>query len=212
MSEEAPDRSETTDIPTPEELPPLPEGASPEEKDLHWFTYVYQGDRMRQLTVRAVLMGGILGMFMSISNLYTTVKLGWAFGVAITACVLSFVVWNAIRAAWNSLFPRKISMMTILENNCMQSTASAAGYSTGGTIGTAFGAWLLITGEHIACHMCARVREALRARIPPAGSAQAADLPSFQHGGAPGNCCRITSVRESFPGTTTRRRGNGNGG
>ena len=38
--------------------------------------------------------------------------------------------------------------MTILENNCMQSTASAAGYSTGGTIGTAFGALLLIEGVH----------------------------------------------------------------
>lgn len=131
------------------EIPELPADATPEEKDLHWFKHVYQGDRMRQLTWRAVFMGGILGMFMSISNLYTTVKLGWAFGVAITACVLSFVIWNAFRMAWNSLFPRKLSMMTILENNCMQSTASAAGYSTGGTIGTAFGAWLLINGEHV---------------------------------------------------------------
>jgi uncharacterized oligopeptide transporter (OPT) family protein len=132
-----------------EPIPELPENATPEEKDLHWFKHVYQGDRMRQLTFRAVFMGGILGMFMSISNLYTTVKLGWAFGVAITACVLSFVIWNGIRLAWNGLFPRKLSMMTILENNCMQSTASAAGYSTGGTIGTAFGAWLLIHGEHV---------------------------------------------------------------
>src|SRR4030095_14067778 len=38
--------------------------------------------------------------------------------------------------------------MSILESNCMQSTASAAGYSTGGTLGTAFGALLLIQGEH----------------------------------------------------------------
>ena len=42
----------------------------------------------------------------------------------------------------------RLSQMTILENNCMQSTASAAGYSTGGTIGTAFGALLLIEGMH----------------------------------------------------------------
>jgi pyruvate kinase len=34
--------------------------------------------------------------------------------------------------------------MSILENNCMQSTASAAGYSTGATIATAFGALLLL--------------------------------------------------------------------
>jgi putative OPT family oligopeptide transporter len=112
----------------------------PEEE---WFKNVYQGDKVPQLTLRAVLMGGILGALMSISNLYTSIKVGWAFGVAITACVLSYVIWNSLRIA----FPR-LTAMTILENNCMQSTASAAGYSTGATIGTAFGALLLITGEH----------------------------------------------------------------
>ncbi|MBK9622970.1 MAG: OPT/YSL family transporter [Candidatus Obscuribacter sp.] len=65
-------------------------------------------------------------------NLYTMLKLGWAFGVAITACVLSFVLWNGLRL----IFP-KLSEMSILENNCMQSTASAAGYSTGATVGLA---------------------------------------------------------------------------
>jgi uncharacterized oligopeptide transporter (OPT) family protein len=141
------DPADTAAVPPPPGgllVPPLPETASPEEKDLHWFQHQYQGDRQRQLTLRAVLMGGVLGMFMSISNLYTTLKLGWAFGVAITACVLSFVIWNGLRA----LSGRRLSRMTILENNCMQSTASAAGYSTGGTIGTAFGALLLISGTH----------------------------------------------------------------
>ena len=69
-----------------------------EERDLQWLQEVYQGDHQRQLTWRAVLTGGILGMFLSISNLYTTLKLGWAFGVAITACVMSYVLWNAFRA------------------------------------------------------------------------------------------------------------------
>jgi OPT family oligopeptide transporter len=119
---------------------------TPEEIERQWFDKIYtgRGDRERQLTVRAVLMGGILGMFMSISNLYTTLKLGWSFVVAITACVLSYVIWNAIRA----LTGGKLSQMTILENNCMQSTASSAGYSTGGTIGVAFGALLLVQGTH----------------------------------------------------------------
>jgi OPT family oligopeptide transporter len=109
-----------------------------------WYEKVYQGDRVPQLTVRAVLMGGILGSLMSISNLYTSIKVGWSFGVAITACVLSYVIWNSVR----TLFPR-LTNMSILENNCMQSTASAAGYSTGATVGTAFGALLLITGVHM---------------------------------------------------------------
>src|SRR5262249_11502743 len=125
-------------------IPPLPCDASPEEKDLHWFTHAYAGAKQKQLTVRAVLMGGVLGMFMSISNLYTTLKLGWLFGVAITACVLSYVIWNAIRA----LSGGWLTPMSLLENNCMQSTASAAGYSTGNTVATAVGSLLLIQGVH----------------------------------------------------------------
>ncbi|MEY4917070.1 MAG: hypothetical protein RL616_983 [Verrucomicrobiota bacterium] len=115
---------------------------TPEEKDRQWFEQCYRGDSQRQLTVRAVLMGGFLGMFMAVSNLYTTLKIGWSFGVSITACVISFVVWNTIC----KLLGGKISRMSILENNCMQSTATAAGSSTGATMGTAFGALLLITG------------------------------------------------------------------
>ena len=119
---------------------------TPEEIERQWFEQVYtgRGDRDKQLTVRAVVMGGFLGMFMSISNLYTTLKLSWLFGVAITACVLSYVIWNALRA----LSGGRLSQMSILENTCMQSTASAAGYSTGSTVATAFGALLLIEGVH----------------------------------------------------------------
>ena len=123
---------------------PPPADAPPDEKDLYWYTHVYQGDRVPQLTFRAVAMGAVLGMMMSVSNLYTTLKVGWSFGVAITACVLSFVIWNAFRA----LSGGRLSRMSILENNCMQSTASAAGYSTGSTIATAFGALLLIDPDH----------------------------------------------------------------
>ena len=120
------------------DLAKLPE----EERDAAWLKHYYRGDDVPQLTLRAVLMGGLLGAAMSVSNLYTTLKLGWAFGVAITACVLSYAIWNGVV----SLGLAK-SRMSILENNCMQSTASAAGYSTGGTLATAVGALLLITGD-----------------------------------------------------------------
>lgn len=115
-----------------------------EDPDLKWLREVYQGDHQKQLTWRAVITGGLLGMFLSISNLYTTLKLGWAFGVAITACVMSYVLWNGFRA----LSGGRMSRMTLLENNCMQSTASAAGYSTGGTVGSAFAALYLVEGTH----------------------------------------------------------------
>jgi len=124
--------------------PPPPETATPDEKDLYWYTHVYQGDHTPQLTFRAVAMGALLGMAMSVSNLYTTLKVGWSFGVAITSCVLSYVIWNGLRTVSGG----KLSRMSILENNCMQSTASAAGYSTGATIATAFGALMLIDPQH----------------------------------------------------------------
>jgi uncharacterized oligopeptide transporter (OPT) family protein len=126
------------------EPPPLSERATPDEKDLHWFTHVYRGDRVPQLTFRAVAMGAVLGMLMSVSNLYTTLKVGWSFGVAITSCVLSYVLWNAFR----TLSSGRLTPMSILENNCMQSTASAAGASTGSTIGTCFGALLILDPAH----------------------------------------------------------------
>lgn len=121
-------------------VPAFPENATAEQKDAHWFKHVYQGDKMPQLTLRAVLMGGVLGMLMSVSNLYTTLAIGWGFGVAITACVMSYVIWNGIRAASGG----SVTSMSILENNCMQSTAAAAGSSTGATIGVMFGALLLL--------------------------------------------------------------------
>ena len=121
-----------------------PSQPSETDHDAQWYTQVYQGDQMPQLTWRALLIGALLGGLMSISNLYTTMKVGWSFGVAITSCVLSFVIWNAVRA----LSGHRVGPMSILENNCMQSTASAAGYSTGNTIATSFGALLILDPMH----------------------------------------------------------------
>lgn len=134
MTHPAPDASNN------QAVPDLPADATPEEKDLHWLRHVYQGDRMPQLTWRAVLMGGFLGMAMAAANLYTTLSIGWAFGIAITACVLSFCIWSFVRFCSGNRF----SQMSVLENACMASTASAAGYSTGSTIGTMFGALVLL--------------------------------------------------------------------
>ncbi len=117
-----------------------------EQIDRHWYENVYQGDRMPQLTLRAIIMGMLLGGFMSLSNLYVGLKTGWGVGVAITACILSYAIWTTLRR----FFPRLISSnMSILENNAMQSTASSAGYSTGGTMVSAVAAYLIVTGQHI---------------------------------------------------------------
>jgi OPT family oligopeptide transporter len=115
---------------------------TPEEIERQWYERVYRGrgDRMRQLTWRAVLMGSLLGGVLSLTNLYIGLKAGWGFGVAITACILSYAIWTTLHRAHIVRTP-----LTILENNCMQSTASSAGYSTGGTLISAFAAYMLIT-------------------------------------------------------------------
>src|SRR6267378_6123511 len=117
---------------------------TPEEIERQWYEQVYtgRGDRMSQLTWRAVLMGSALGGVLSLTNLYIGLKAGWGFGVAITACILSYAIWSALYRARLVRTP-----MTILENNCMQSTASSAGSSTGGTLISAFAAYMLITGS-----------------------------------------------------------------
>ena len=131
------------------ELPDIQEGAvpkgSPEHIEAHWLKHVYKGD-IPQLTGRAVIMGAILGAFMSLSNLYVGLKTGWGLGVAITACILSYSVCQALQAAFPSLWAGE---MTLLENTCMQTTASSAGYSTGGTMVSAIAAYLIVTGHHI---------------------------------------------------------------
>ena len=117
-----------------------------EEIERQWFEKVYtgRGDSMRQLTWRAVLMGGVLGGILSLTNLYIGLKAGWAFGVAITACILSYATWSGLLKLGIARTP-----MTILENNCMQSTASAAGYGTGSTLVSAFSAYIMINGTSL---------------------------------------------------------------
>src|SRR5262249_15189129 len=63
---------------------------SPEEIERQWYEHVYRGrgDRMRQLTWRAIVMGSVLGGVLSLTNLYIRLKAGWGFRVAVTPCLL----------------------------------------------------------------------------------------------------------------------------
>ncbi len=126
------------------ELPIAGFQGTPDEIELQWYNqcYVGRGDTMKQLTWRAVIMGSVLGGILSLTNLYIGLKAGWAFGVAITACILSYAIWTTLHKI--GLVRTK---MTVLENNCMQSTASSAGYSTGGTLVSAFSAYILINNH-----------------------------------------------------------------
>lgn len=106
-----------------------------------WYEKAFRGEAA-QLTMRAVVMGSVLGFFLAFTNLYIGLKTGWHLGVAITACILSFSIGSALVKAGIAKSP-----LGILENNCMQSTASSAGYATGSTLVSAFPALLILSAS-----------------------------------------------------------------
>jgi uncharacterized oligopeptide transporter (OPT) family protein len=123
---------------------------TPEDIERQWYEscYLGRGDSIPQLTWRAIIMGWLLGGVLSLTNIYIGLKAGWSFGVAITACILSYAIWTGLHRAGLTR-----SRMTILENNCMQSTASAAGYSTGTTLISAFAAYILLNNQTLPLHL-----------------------------------------------------------
>ena len=96
----------------------------------------------RQLTIRAIIAGMLLGGFMCLSNLYVSLKTGWSFGVTITAGILAYAIFAFLLRV--KLIKTHFGM---LENNAMQSVASAAGFMTGGGTVAAIPALMMITGE-----------------------------------------------------------------
>ncbi|MEZ4405598.1 MAG: OPT family oligopeptide transporter [Polyangiales bacterium] len=117
-----------------------PENDSPEERERRWLREVYQGPEVPQLTLRAVVAGMLLGGVMSLSNLYIALKTGWSFGVTITAGILAYVIFGVLKKL--RLAKTEFGM---LENNAMQSVASAAGYMTGGGTAAAIPALMMAT-------------------------------------------------------------------
>ncbi len=91
------------------------------EKDRWWHENVYRGD-MPQLTVRAAITGFLLGGVLSATALYIAGKTGITIGVGLTSVILAFALYRIMSRSG------MISDFTILENNCTQSIATAAGY------------------------------------------------------------------------------------
>jgi len=112
-----------------------------EQKDRWWFENVWKGD-MPQLTVRSAITGMMLGGILSLTNLYVGAKTGWTLGVGITSVILAFAMFKVLqRLGLGNEF-------TLLENNCMQSIATAAGYMTAPMI-SSLAAYMMITGKVI---------------------------------------------------------------
>ncbi|MEQ1893351.1 MAG: OPT family oligopeptide transporter, partial [Planctomycetota bacterium] len=109
------------------------------ERERHWYEHIYRRDA-RQLTLRAVAGGMLVGVVMCLSNRYVFFKTGWSMGVTVTAAILLFAGFRLLAALGATKTP-----FGALENNVATTVASGAGYMTGGGNMSAFGALLMIT-------------------------------------------------------------------
>jgi len=114
----------------------------PELRDAYWRKYIYRADKEPQLTARGAVFGGLIGILACASSMYTSLKIGWGFGIALVAVILSFVIFNALR----SLSGGRIRQMGELENAATSSVASVIGMTTTHTVVSAFGALMLLQG------------------------------------------------------------------
>ncbi|MDZ4756392.1 MAG: OPT/YSL family transporter [Phycisphaerae bacterium] len=117
---------------------------TPEEKDRWWLANVFRGD-MPQLTLRAAITGFLLGGVLCATNLYIGAKTGWSLGVGVTSVILSFAIFRVMAGIGLS------RDLTILENNAVQSIATAAGYMTGPLI-SALAAYMFILNKPMPWH------------------------------------------------------------
>src|SRR3954468_8830438 len=111
------------------------------QKDQWWFDNVFRGD-MPQLTLRSALTGFFLGGILSATALYIAAKTGITIGVGLTSVILAFAMYRLMNAAGFA------QDFTILENNCTQSIATAAGYMVSPLV-AALAAYMLVTNTVI---------------------------------------------------------------
>ena len=111
------------------------------QKDEWWLKNIYRGD-MPQLTLRSALTGFLLGGILAATNLYIGGKTGITTGVGLTSVILAFAFYRILAQSGIA------KDFTILENNCTQSIATAAGYMTSPLI-SALAAYMMVTGKII---------------------------------------------------------------
>jgi OPT family oligopeptide transporter len=111
------------------------------KKDDWWLKNVYRGN-VPQLTFRSGVTGFLLGGVLAATALYIGGKTGVIIGVGLTSVILSFAIFRSLHGAGLA------RDFTILENNCTQSIATAAGYMTSPLVAS-LSAYMLVTGRII---------------------------------------------------------------
>jgi len=97
----------------------------------------------RELTLRALLTGLLLGALLAPSNVYSGLKIGWSFNMSIIALLIGFAFWQGIAVAFGR--PR----WSLLESNITQTTASSCASIISGGLVAPIPAYTLLTGQQL---------------------------------------------------------------
>ena len=108
--------------------------STPPDEALH--SYIPAGVQMAEFTLRAVLLGAVLGVVFGASSLYLVLKVGITVSASIPVAVISLALFRV----WSKMGMRDA---TILENNIVQ-TAGSAGESIAFGIGVTMPAIMIL--------------------------------------------------------------------
>lgn len=97
----------------------------------------------RELTLRALLTGLLLGALLTPSNVYSGLKIGWSFNMSIIALLIGFAFWQSLaramrRPAWS-----------LQESNINQTAASSAASIISSGLVAPIPAYTMITGQQL---------------------------------------------------------------
>lgn len=96
-----------------------------------------------QLTLRAIATGMVMGALLTPCNIYSGLKIGWAFNMSITAALLSFAFWKIFEMTAHT------KKWGLLENNINQTTASSAASIISSGLVAPIPALAMLTGEQL---------------------------------------------------------------
>lgn len=98
----------------------------------------------RELSLRAVLTGAVLGILLTPSNVYAGLRIGWSFNMSIIALLVGFALWQGIAGR-----KKERPVWTLHESNINQTVASAAASIISGGLVAPIPAYTLLTGHQL---------------------------------------------------------------
>lgn len=98
----------------------------------------------RELSLRAVSTGIVIGVLLTPSNVYAGLKIGWSFNMSIIALLIGYGIWQGLAKRSAAQQP-----WTLHESNINQTVASAAASIISGGLVAPIPAYTLLTGQQL---------------------------------------------------------------